>query len=430
MKTFMIIWFGQFISMLGSALSAFGLGIWIFQKTGSAASFAMSAVCTVLPALLFAPLTGSIADRKSRKAVIIFTDTIDAALKLIIVFLLAFEKLEIWMVYPLVFLSGTLGNFQNPAFNASIPMLVPSKNLTRANGLMQFSNAVQNLLGPVLAGFLYPLIKLSGLFMIDFATFFFALFTIAAVKIPQPEIEKAQGSLFRIALQDIKYAFTYLKQKTGFISLVVFFGLLNFIVNISMILIGPLVMSNYNSQIYGNVQALIGLAMLIGGLCSGLIPNTDEKIKRMFLVLILCGLGPLIAGLSLQWIIIALGFFIFMLPVPYANTLFMSVFQMKIEPAVLGRVGALVNAILKAVTPIAYICAGYLADYIFEPLMQPTGLLGKTFIAGLLGTGCGRGIGLMFMLSGIFLILGCTVMLSNKTVTSIEKRLPDYADNQ
>lgn len=63
MKTFMVIWFGQFISMLGSALSAFGLGIWIFQKTGNAASFAMSAVCTVLPALLFAPLTGSIADR-------------------------------------------------------------------------------------------------------------------------------------------------------------------------------------------------------------------------------------------------------------------------------------------------------------------------------------------------------------------------------
>ena len=40
MKTFMVIWFGQFISMLGSALSAFGLGIWIFQKTGSTASSA------------------------------------------------------------------------------------------------------------------------------------------------------------------------------------------------------------------------------------------------------------------------------------------------------------------------------------------------------------------------------------------------------
>lgn len=428
MKTFVIIWIGQCISMLGSGLSAFGLGIWIFQKTGSAASFAMSAVCTVLPALLFAPLTGSIADRKSRKAVIICTDTIDAVLKLIIVFLLIFEKLEVWMVYPLVFLSGTLGNFQSPAFNASIPLLVSSKHLTKANGLMQFSNAVQNLLSPVLAGFLYPLMKLNGLFIIDFITFFFAFFTIAAVKIPQPEIAKAQGSLFKVALQDITYAYAYLKQKTGFISVVIFFGVLNFIVNISMILIGPLVMSTYNAQIYGRVEALIGLAMLIGGLCSGLIPNTDAKIKRMFLVLMVCGLGPFLAGLSPQWLMIALGFFIFMLPVPYANTLFMSVFQMKIEPAVLGRVGALVGAILKAVTPIAYICAGYLADYIFNPLMKPDGLLGKTFVANVLGTGDGRGIGLMFMLSGTFLILGCVLMLTNKTVMSIEYGLPDYTN--
>ena len=95
MKTFMVIWFGQFISMLGSALSAFGLGIWIFQKTGNAASFAMSAACTVLPALLFAPFAGSIADRKKRKAIILLTDSIDAFLKILIVTLLIFNKLEL-----------------------------------------------------------------------------------------------------------------------------------------------------------------------------------------------------------------------------------------------------------------------------------------------------------------------------------------------
>ena len=414
MKTFMVIWFGQFISMLGSALSAFGLGIWIFQKTGSAASFAMSAVCTVLPALLFAPFAGSIADRKKRKAIILLTDSIDAFLKILIVTLLIFNKLELWMVYPLVFISGTLGTFQNPAFGASIPMLVPSDKLTRANGLLQFSSAIQNLLVPVIAGFLYPLIELKGLFIIDFVSFFFALASIAFIKIPQPSIEKTKDSLVLAAFKDLQYAWKYLIQKEGLMQLIVFFAFLNFIANLSMILLGPLMMSVYNSQAYGNVQAGIGLAMLLGGLCSSLIPDTKNKIKRILLILSLCSIGPIISGTTLNRIIITGGFFIFMFPVPYVNTLLMSIFQIKIERNVLGRVGALMTAILAAITPIAYLCAGPLADYVFEPLMNEKG----------------RGIGLIFIISGILLIISCLLMRLNKTVTSIEKRLPDYVDNQ
>ena len=414
MKTFMVIWFGQFISMLGSALSAFGLGIWIFQKTGSAASFAMSAVCTVLPALLFAPFAGSIADRKKRKAIILLTDSIDAFLKILIVTLLIFNKLELWMVYPLVFISGTLGAFQNPAFGASIPMLVPSDKLTRANGLLQFSSAIQNLLAPVIAGFLYPLIELKGLFIIDFVSFFFALASIAFIKIPQPSIEKTKDSLVLAAFKDLQYAWKYLIQKEGLMQLIVFFAFLNFIANLSMILLGPLMMSVYNSQAYGNVQAGIGLAMLLGGLCSSLIPDTKNKIKRILLILSLCSIGPIISGTTLNRIIITGGFFIFMFPVPYVNTLLMSIFQIKIERNVLGRVGALMTAILAAITPIAYLCAGPLADYVFEPLMNEKG----------------RGIGLIFIISGILLIISCFLMRLNKTVTSIEKRLPDYVDNQ
>ena len=414
MKTFMVIWFGQFISMLGSALSAFGLGIWIFQKTGSAASFAMSAVCTVLPALLFAPFAGSIADRKKRKAIILLTDSIDAFLKILIVTLLIFNKLELWMVYPLVFISGTLGAFQNPAFGASIPMLVPSDKLTRANGLLQFSSAIQNLLAPVIAGFLYPLIELKGLFIIDFVSFFFALASIAFIKIPQPSIEKTKDSLVLAAFKDLQYAWKYLIQKEGLMQLIVFFAFLNFIANLSMILLGPLMMSVYNSQAYGNVQAGIGLAMLLGGLCSSLIPDTKNKIKRILLILSLCSIGPIISGTTLNRIIITGGFFIFMFPVPYVNTLLMSIFQIKIERNVVGRVGALMTAILAAITPIAYLCAGPLADYVFEPLMNEKG----------------RGIGLIFIISGILLIISCLLMRLNKTVTSIEKRLPDYVDNQ
>lgn len=429
LKKFTIIWLGQFVSLLGSGLSAFGLSVWIYIKTGSATPFAMSFLCSILPTIIFAPFAGSFADRKKRKVIIMMTDSLDALLKLLMAVLLFFDLMHVWMVYPILFTSAILSTFQGPAFNASIPMLVPGKHLSRANGMLQFSQACQSMLAPILAGALFPIINLSGLLTIDFVSFFFAIFTILFVKIPQPELEKEKKSMFNTAMGDLKFAWNYLIEKKGFISLLVSFSILNFIANLSIILIGPLVLSNYDSSIYGTVQAVYGLAMVLGGVLSGILPNTNKKIKTLFMMLIISGIGLVISGISISWYVIALGFFIFMIPVPYANTLLQSLVQMKIEASVLGRVGALMSAVLKSITPIACILAGPLADNVFEPLMKNDGSIGSNFIGSLIGTGPGRGIGLLFILCGIIILNAvCFIMLCKKQIMSMEKRLPDVSN--
>ena len=124
-RKFIFIWVGQFLSMLGSNISSFGLSVWLYGETGATTPFAMAFLCSVLPSLLLAPLAGSFADRKNRKAIIMLADTADALLKVALTALLLTETMQIWMVYPLMFLSSTLGTFQSPAFSASIPMIVP-----------------------------------------------------------------------------------------------------------------------------------------------------------------------------------------------------------------------------------------------------------------------------------------------------------------
>ena len=75
MRTFTIIWFGQLISTLGSSLSSFALGVWIYDQTGSTTLFAISMLAWVLPTILFAPVAGVLADRWDRRVVMIVADS-------------------------------------------------------------------------------------------------------------------------------------------------------------------------------------------------------------------------------------------------------------------------------------------------------------------------------------------------------------------
>lgn len=185
---------------------------------------------------------------------------------------------------------------------------------------------------------------------------------------------------------------------------------MNFIVNICMILVGPMVLGRYESAIYGTVQTVYGVAMLTGGLISSIMPDRRNKAATMFGVLVLSGVGLIVAGFSPLWGTIAAGMFLFFLMVPYANTLLQTILQTTVEKTMLGRVGALVNALLKIVSPIACIVAGPLADKVFEPLMQENRVLGSGLPGRLFGTGAGRGSGLIFVICGSLLAAICLIM--------------------
>lgn len=428
-KNFLTVWVGQFTSMLGSGISSFGLSLWIYMMTESATTFAMTFLVQILPGILFAPFAGSLADRKKRKNIIIATDSLDALLKVFLVVLIINNRLEVWMVYPITFLSQTLGTFQNPAFNATIPLLVEKNDIPRANGLMQLIRSIQNMLAPIIAGALFPFIGLVGLFIIDFVTFFVAIFTMLPQKINQ-EIEETNNSNFtKTIIRDLKIAINLLKEKEGFIQLIVVSSILNFIANIAIVLIGPLVMSNFDTKIYGFINSISGIAMVIGGAVAGIIPSKNHKVKSIFLSLAISSIGLIIMGANYHWIVIAIGFFLFMLPTPYANGTLGSLLQLKIETKMLGRVSALVDGLMKIITPIAIILAGFLADYVFNPLLVSNGKLSDTLIGKVIGVGPTRGIGFLFVICGLLLFIICMYMFFDKNVNRLEEMNKDVLED-
>jgi hypothetical protein len=99
---------------------------------------------------------------------------------------------------------------------------------------------------------------------------------------------------------------------------------------------------------------------------------------------------------------------------------------MKVAPAVQGRVFAIRTMISRSMMPLAFLLAGFLADQVFEPLLLEGGGWASGTIGQIVGVGPGRGIGLLFMISGLTLVVVSLIAWANPRLRNLEMELPDF----
>ena len=428
MRTFLIIWIGQVISIVGSSLTNFGLGVWIFQETGDATPFALTVLFGSLPRVVLLPVAGSLADRWNRRWLMILADTGNALATLAIVLLLSFGSLEVWHIYVLSAIGSALGTFQQPAYQASITMLVPKRHLARANGLVQTADALGGILAPLLAGFLFVVIGLGGIVLIDFATYFFAVFALLLVRIPQPTLEPSAEEEKGTVARDVRFAWRYLRERPGLLGLLFYYASVNFFLSAVFVLTGPLLLSQHNADVYGFVQMVLGIGGLLGGLVASTWGGPQKRLVRAAIGgIALYMVGIIVAGLRIHPAFPAFGLAFTVFVVSIVQSISNAIWQMKVAPEVQGRVFSLRYMLATVITPLAYLAAGPLADQVFEPLMLEGGALANTTLGTLLGTGPGRGIGLIYVLSGVLVILISAIAYLNPRIRQLEEEVPDAA---
>ena len=191
-KIFSLVWFGQVISLLGSGLTRFALGVWVFRESGSVTYFALISLCGFLPGILISPIAGVLVDRWSRRKVMIASDLGSGLMTLVVVALLWSDSLAIWHIYILVGVAAIFEAFQWPAYFAAMTLLVPEKQLGRANGMVQFGQSAAEIIAPLAAGFLMFSIGLEGIVFIDCITFLVAVSTLVSVRFPEPESDPSR----------------------------------------------------------------------------------------------------------------------------------------------------------------------------------------------------------------------------------------------
>lgn len=424
MKTFLIIWIGQLVSMLGSGITSFALGVWIFDQTGKATPFALTILLGNLPRILLLPVAGSLADRWNRRRVMILSDVGNALVTISVFALLLFGSLQFWHIYLIVTLGSIFSAFQEPAYTASVTMLVPKKDLSRANGMMQMGQALEMIITPVIAGVLFVAIGLSGILVIDFVTFLAAVGALLLVRIPQPKLAEHAEKKASV-WEDAKFGWNYLKARPGLFGLLWYFAMVNFLLNWSGVLVAPMILSRFPASTLGTIQMVVGIGMLAGGILSSTWRGPKKRIPALIGYIGLALVGMVVAGLQPSPFVAGAGLFWLMMFVPLASATSQAVFQSKIAPEVQGRVFSIRGMISRSVMPLAFLLAGPLADRVFNPLMEVNGAWANTFLGTWLGTGAGRGIGLMFVLSAVTGIIVTLFVYANPRIRNIEEELPD-----
>ncbi len=427
LRTFLVIWVGQLASLIGSGFIGFALGVWIYERTGQAMPFALTSLFSILPRLLLAPIAGVVADRWNRKKIMLISDSLAGLVTLATAILLLTGQIDVWMIYVISFMSACFGSFQDPAYRASIVLLVPKKQLTRANSMIQMGQAIQNILTPLTAGILFTTIGMGGIIIIDIVTYVFAMLTLLFVHIPQPtaqleEKEQKKPSVW----QDFVFGWRYLVERHGLFGLLIYFAFVNFFLNISGFLISPMILAFSNPASLGVGQTVIGAGMLVGSLVLSAWGGPKKNlVKAIIGFIVLVSLGFLITGLRPSLVVISAGMFMAMFFLPMASGPSSALFATKVAPDVQGRVFATRSMISQSMMPLAYLLGGFLADTVFEPLLIEGGLLSDTFVAEIVGVGPGRGMGFMMVCSGLILFVVSLVAFLNPHIRHLETEIPD-----
>jgi MFS family permease len=425
-RTFGIIWVGQLISLIGSALTSFCLSVWILQNTLHVTNYTVAIVLASLPGTLFAPIAGALVDKWNRRLVMIGSDIAPAVVTIVLAWMLYQDNLQTWHIYIGVVVGSLAQTFQWPAYVASITLLVPRAQYARVNGMIQASQAVVTIGAPALAGLLLSFVSLSNILVIDFVTFLFAVTTLAIVRIPQPPESEAGRAAKGSMWHQIKFAWRYIRERPGLFNLLLFFAVVNLAGSVTGVALMPMVLGFASTAGVGTIMSLVGVGTLTGGLLMSITGGPKKKIygvlgaAAMYCVcFVMIGLRPSIwlvgAGVALWYAVL-----------PVMNACSQAIWMSKVEPDLQGRVFSMRRMIAQGTVPIGDFSAGPLADRVFNPMLMAGGALAGS-VGTVVGVGPGRGIGLMFLVMAIVPGLAAVWGFMNPRVRNVEEELPDHS---
>jgi MFS family permease len=425
---FTIVWIGQVISLLGSGMTWFALTIWAWQLTGQATALALVAFFSVGPTVLLSPIAGALVDRWNRKLVMMLSDLAAGLMSVAILLLYSTGHLQIWHLYVTGAFAGAFQAFQFPAYSAAVTTMLPKEQYGRANGMLSLADSASTIFAPLAGGILLAFIGVPGILLIDIVTFVVAIGALLLVYVPQPKATEAgregQGSLWKESL----YGFRYILARPSLLGLQLVFMATNFTSSIASTVFAPMILARTgdNSLVLSTVESMLGIGGVVGALLLSVWGGPKRRVHGVLFGFTLEGLlGPLVMGLSSGPVGWAIGSFFSFFFVPIINGSNQAIWQAKVAPDVQGRVFATRRLIAQISWPIATLLAGPMADYWLEPAMAAGGSLSSIF-GGLVGTGAGSGMSLMFVVTGILGVFLGLVGYAIPVIRNAEDILPDH----
>lgn len=422
-KNYILLQIGQTISQLGSAMTSFAITIWAYNTTGQVISSSLLAVCSFIPYLVISLFGGAVADNMNKKKIMLICDTVAAIGSFVILLCSWMNILELWILCVINIVSGFMNAFQAPASQVAITLLVDKENFAKAGGLQSALGALVGILNPILSAALLSIGGLQLVIGVDMITFLFAFFTLLIfIKIPDSAVENNKIGIKELK-ESMKDGIFFIHAQKSVLFLLVMYSVLEFMGAISFdSMYSPFLLART-----GNNETVVGIVSAIaatGSLSASIILSTTKQPKRKIPIMLagslMCLCGIMFFGMGrnlLWWCIVA---FIGCFGSPIYQTYQTVILRERVPLSMQGRIFSLQGIITSSLTPLGYIIGSILADYMFEPFMQGKGKV-QNILSGLVGSGKGAGMGLMFVIAGMLGIIISIVLSNNHHIKNLEE---------
>lgn len=400
MKKFMVIWMGELISCIGSGMTAFAVSIYVYELTGSAAWVSLTALLAYLPTILMSPAGGILADRYDRRSMMIFGDSFSALGLLLILICINTGNISAVPVLIGVTISSVFAGILEPAYKATVTDLVSEDEYAKASSLVQIAGSSKYLISPVIAGLILSVSDIRTILLIDIATI---LVTVAATASVRSSVKsnKKNNDNFNFS-KEFKAGIKSITQDKGVSSLVVLMAFMCFFVAFIQTLMTPMILAFADSKTLGIMESVSAVGMLIGSVVVGVL-NIKRNFTRILIIsLMAAGVFMSMTGTTTNiWLIMSYSI-LFFTALPFINTCADVLIRSRIPNDVQGRAWGIISVLTQMGYVVAYAVCGILADYVFGPMLMEDGIFAGS-IGRLIGIGEGRGIGLMFIITGIIM---------------------------
>lgn len=415
---FLLLWSGEFISAIGNGLTSFGLGIYVFNRTGLASATALVMLLAFIPNLFLSPIAGVLADTYDRRLLMVFGDGLSAAGLLFILVFMFRGEVQLWQICVGVTISSVFTSLLEPAYKATITDLLSEEQFTKASGLVQAAGSAKYLISPIIAGFLLAVSDIKLLIMIDICTIIVTIASTLAVRKGLASTKQEGQNAF---WNEFKRGWSALRQNKGVFVLTMMGAILTLCLGFIQTLSTPMILGFADSASLGVCMSISAAGMLVTSILIGFISIKNGFAKILSAALFFAGIFMAGFGIRENLVLACVFGFLFFAMLPFANTSIDYLIRINIDNAVQGRVWGLIGIISQFGYIIAYAVSGLLADYIFTLFLLEDGALADS-VGLIIGTGAGRGTGFLIIVAGLMLCVTAIVLYNIKPVRRLDKR--------
>ncbi len=403
-KKFLLLWSGELISSIGGGLTSFGLGVYIFNTTGSATGMALVTLLGFLPTLLLSTPAGVLADRYDRRLLMMIGDGCSALGVIYILIAMLRGNASLLEICIGVSVSAIFSALLEPSYRATITDLLTKEEFSKANGLVSLAGSARYLFSPVIAGFLLGVSDVKLLLIIDICTFFLTVISAAVVRKGLPETEKKENKSF---MKSFKEGWSIISKNKGIVMLIVVSSAITMFMGMFQVLVEPYVLSFSGAKTLGVAETVCACGMLISAVYLGIKGIKKNYTNHMAISLAMAGVCMFFFVIKENiYINCAFGLLFFMM-LPVANNCLDYLARTNIPSEAQGRAWGFIGSLSQMGYVVAYAVSGVSADAI-----------GK-----ITGQGVGKGSAVVIQIAGIMLALIALSILPMKSVRALEENV-------